>query len=476
MNILTSTDSPASGQPHFQPSSTHSPDCTPNINEGLPIKHNDNVVDDTHVETNAEDVSPAPTGDRGFIGTIFAITATAMPAGGMLGTTFNMASTAIGAGILGLPDAFNNTGYVMSIVYLTAITAETIYSTVLLAEAAEISGLKTYEKMANSLLFHRADILVAIIRFVHCFGACVGYVVTAGDLISPIVKADDGDTPTFWQDKKKGVRVIQSILWLCFMLPCVIPREVNALRYVSTIGVTFVFYFVIVVVVHTCMSDFDAPNIKPVVTGNNAVKGVGVFIFSYMCQVNSNDIFYEMTNRSIFRFGICTSVSMIFCGVLYFVTGMFGYLEFGSNIDGSILKSYTPLEEPQVLISFIGVFIKITASYGLLANAARNSMYHIFRWDPMTVVFWKHCVAVIVLSCCALVLGLIVPNVNLVFSLIGGICGGSLGFLFPAFFRMFCGNWTLASVGWVNYISTYLTLFGGVVGVVFGTASTIYSI
>lgn len=450
------------------------------IHEGMPIMDHEGDVqkrrDSMPSAVRQEETQLSHEGSNGMCATCVAMLGMIMPAGGMAATIFNMASTAIGAGILGLPDAFNNTGYIMALVYLIAITAETVYSTVLLAQAAEISGLKTYEKMADALLFRRADILVAVIRFVHCFGACVGYVVTVGDLLTPILMPKDGEAVTFWRDENKGVRVMQVLIWACLMVPCVIPRQVSALRYISTAGILFIFYFVLVVVIHTSMSGFGASGVHPAVSGNNAVKGVGVFIFSYMCQVNSNDIFFEMTNRSLFRFGVCATVSMTFCGVLYFITGMFGYLEFGSEIDGSILRSYRPLEEPQVLIAFIGVLIKITASYGLLANSGRNSMYHIFGWDPATVVFWKHVIAVLALACCALLAGLFIPNVNMVFGLIGGICGGSLGFLFPAFFRMFCGDWTPRSVGWGNYIATYLTLFGGVVGVVFGTASTIYDI
>ena len=126
-------------------------------------------------------------------------------------------------------------------------------------------------------------------------------------------------------------------------------------------------------------------------------------------------------------------------------------------------------------MSYVGVFIKICASFGLLNNAGRSALYPLIGWDPYTVAYWKYLIGAIFLAVLDLMLGLFIPNVNMVFGFTGGVCGGSIGFILPALFIMYSGGWTLRSVGIVNYVCTYLTLFAGVVAIVFGTGATIYS-
>lgn len=399
-----------------------------------------------------------------------------IPYGGMLSSGFNMASTSIGAGILGLPAAFHSVGIAMATVYLVLITAETVYSMRLLVQVADKTGLRSFEEMAKHLLHPHADIFVAIIRALHTFGGSVAYVVTIGNLLQPILSAVDG-TPAFLLTSV-GIKLLTTGFWLVFMFPLVLPRQINSLRYVSAFGILFILYFAFVVIVHSAMNRLSAsprPATRNMNTGNAAIEGLGVFIFSFMCQINCVEVALEMRPRSVRRFTICAAVSMTICGVLYYITGLFGYLDFGA-IDGSILLQYDPIAQPQVLVSYIGVFIKICASFGLLNNACRSALFPLVGWDPYTVVYWKYLIGAVSLAVLVLILGLFVPNVNMVFGFTGGVCGGFVGFILPALFIMYAGGWSLRSVGVVNYCCTYLILAAGVVAIVFGTGGTIYSV
>ncbi|KPA73915.1 amino acid transporter aATP11 putative (AAT25.1) [Leptomonas pyrrhocoris] len=398
-----------------------------------------------------------------------------IPYGGMLSSGFNMASTSVGAGILGLPAAFHSVGIIMATVYLVLITAETIYSMHLLVQVSERTGLRSFEEMARHLLHPRADIVVAILRVLHTFGGTVAFVVTIGDLLRPILASFDS-TPAFLRETK-GIRLLHAAFWLVFMFPLVLPRQINSLRYVSAVGILFILYFAVVVVVHSAMNGMSAnprPAVRLVNTGNTALEGLGVFIFSFMCQINCVEVALEMRPRSLRRFTICACISMTICGLLSYITGLFGYLDFG-EVEGSILLKYNPLEQPQIFVSYIGVFIKICASFGLVSNACRSALFPLFGWDPYTVVYWKYLIGAVLLAVLNLMLGLFVPNVNMVFGFTGGVCGGAVGFILPVLFVMYSGGWTLRSVGIVNYTCTYLVLFAGVVALVFGTAATIYS-
>lgn len=421
------------------------------------------------IEREAFDSAPHQASIMSTVGAFFT---KVFPPGGMLFCILSIASTSIGAGILGLPDAFSQTGILMSFAYLVAITAQTVYSMHILVGLADETGLHSYEQMTAGL-FHRHTLyFVAALRWIYCIGAQVSYVVTIGNLVSPIL--DDAGASTFLRGSV-GSKLIQAGLWLVFFLPLCIPREINSLRYVSAAGILMMIYFSLCVMVHYGIDKANRPPTVLATSGNVAIDGLGVFIFSYMCQINCVEIYYEMCGRSPWRFTLCATISLTICGVLYALTGLFGYMNFGDSLSGSILLKFNPIKDPYILVSFIGVFVKVCASYGIYNNASCSTSYQVLRWDPPRVTFLKHLMLSIPFAILSAVLGIFIPNVNMVFGFTGGVCGGFLAFILPSLFYMYAGNWTLKTVGWGNYIATYLMLMGGCVAIVFGTASTIYS-
>lgn len=442
-----------------------------NTAEGLQTKENTmNSFDDA--AESPEEQSGKANEPSSICATVGAMMTRILPAGGMLFCILSIASTSIGAGILGLPDAYRKTGSLMSFVYLIVITAQTVYSMHVLVTLADLTGLHSYEQMTAGLLNRKCLYVVAAIRWVYCIGAQVSYVVTIGNLLGPIL--DESGASDFLRGSV-GSKLIQAALWLVFFFPQCIPQEIGSLRYVSAAGIIMMIYFSICVMAHYGIDKDNRPKTVLVTTGNEAIDGLGVFIFSYMCQINCVEIYYEMCNRSPFRFSLCATISLTICGCLYGLTGLFGYLNFGDKLDGSVLLQFNPIEQPYIMVAFVGVFIKVCASYGLYNNAACAATYQAFGWDPENVSFWKHLMFSIPFAIFSAALGIFIPNVNMVFGFTGGVCGGFLAFILPSLYYMYAGNWTLKTVGWGNWIATYLMLMGGCVAIVFGTGSTIYN-
>ncbi|ESL08117.1 amino acid transporter [Trypanosoma rangeli SC58] len=367
----------------------------------------------------------------------------------------------------------------MAFIYLITIASFAIFSLHILGKTMEKTGIRTFETMAKQLIGDRFDYFVALIRWINSFGATVAYVISVGDILEPILKHSSG-APSYLRTTS-GRRVITSLVWFVVMLPLVLPKQVNSLRYVSTLAVAFVVYFVIMLVIHSCETGLenihkvDGVTIKLFNTGNAAIEGLGVFMFSFLCQINCYEVYWEMKQRSAKRFTLCAAVAMMLCFVLYVLTVFFGYMEFGSEVKSSILLMYNPVHEPMVMVGYIGILVKLCAAYALQTMASRNAIYHCISWEVETLPYWKHFIAVIILSTVVLLCGLFIPNINTVFGLVGAICGGFLSFIFPALFYLYSGNWTLRSVGLLDYIATHALLVSGVIGIVFGTIASVYS-
>lgn len=399
-----------------------------------------------------------------------------VPFGGFLATSFNLASATLGAGIISIPSGFNLSGIVMSCVYLALAATGTVYSMNLLAKVMLKTGLKSYAQSARVLLGRGADIFLAALIVIQCFGGSVAYIIATSTLLKPILGVSSA--PAYLQTKS-GNRLITSMIWLCCMLPLVFPKKVNSLRYVSTFGVLFIVYFVICMIVHSATHGMKDPAIReemiPVRTGNEALEGLGVFLFSLMVQLNAFDIFFEMRKKTVFHFTLYTTFATGTCVVLYVLSGVFGYADFGDKVRDSVLSLYDPVKEPYMAVGYIGIIVKICVAFALHMIPFRDAIYHFLRWNPEEVPYWRHCLVMAIPATAALLCGLFIPTINTVLGLLGSFCGGIIGMIMPALFYMYAGNFSLREVGWLNYCATYLLMAGGVVSVVFGTVTTIYS-
>ncbi|EKF28465.1 amino acid transporter, putative, partial [Trypanosoma cruzi marinkellei] len=230
-----------------------------------------------------------PVEQRGWAQSVMMLMSSAIPPGGLLSTVFNLSSICIGAGILGLPSAANSSGLVLALVYPALIGALTVYSLYCLAVQMERLGSRTYEGMARVLLGPGFDYVTAVIRSLNTFGACVAFIISVGDIFKAIL--ENTNAPEYWKSKS-GNRLLTSLLWLTVMLPLVIPRHVNSLRHISAVGIVFVIYFVVMLIVHSGMNGLseNAKNLHVTGsttdegihlfgTGNTALEGLGVFMF-----------------------------------------------------------------------------------------------------------------------------------------------------------------------------------------------------
>lgn len=403
------------------------------------------------------------------------LAAVIVPYGGLLSSSFNMASATLGAGIISLPSGFNLSGIAMAILYLVVITIATVFSMTLIAHVILRTGLTNFSMAARKLMGRGADYFLAALIIILCFGGSVAYIIAASTLLDPVLKASD--VPYLKTDSAN--KLFTSLVWLVLMLPLVVMKRINSLRYFSSLGVIFIVYFVFCMIYHSVTNGMENPEIKDQLivfrTGNAALEGLGSFLFAFMCQLNAFEIFLEQKHKTVFHFTLYATLSMTGCAILYFCAGFFGYLDFGSQVVDSVLVLYNPVHEPYIAVGYVGIIFKICVAFALHMIPMRDAIYHCLKWEAMTIPYWKHALVMAFPTTIALIFGLYVPTLNTVLGLLGSFCGAIIGFIFPALMFMYCGDFTLHKVGWKLYLGTYLLLMGGVVAMVFGTSVTIYS-
>ncbi|CBZ26989.1 putative amino acid permease [Leishmania mexicana MHOM/GT/2001/U1103] len=400
-----------------------------------------------------------------------------IPPGGFASGVFNLAGSSLGAGILGLPYAFDTSGIVMGTIYLIVIYLLTVYSVRLLAIVYGKTGIRSYELTARLLFGRGGDIFTAVIMFIKCMGACIAYVICINDLWHAFL---NDDRVQGYYRTVSFQRVLTSVTFLLLMLPLSLPRQINSLRYVSLFGVVFVLYFVVCVVAHSATNGLQDgitnKGLRLFNTGNRAIQGLGQFVFAFLCQSNAYQVFNETPKPSVSFFELQVVVSMLICTIFYWVTGFFGYCDFGDKVGSSLLRMYLPLKDYYFAVAYVGLVVKLCVAFALHILPSRDSVHHLIGWDLHTVAWWKNAVLCSFLSLISLLCGLFIPNVNTVFGLLGSFTGGFIAFVFPALFFIYSGGYELKKVGYYNFFGAIVLLLCGVIIICFGTTATIYGV
>lgn len=400
-----------------------------------------------------------------------------IPYGGLVSSCFSLASVTLGGGIISMPSSFATSGILMAVIYLVVITILTVYTMLLLGYAMKATGCRSLEHMGFTLLGRGGGYFAGGVMAVSCSGTAIGYISAAGSLVDPILKKSPG-TPAYLKTEN-GNRLIVTLIWLCLLLPIITPKRINSIRYVSMVGCSMVLYFVTTIVIHSSTNGLQKGmrgDMKLFTTGNQAIYALPIFVFAYMCQGVTFSVFYEMKPMpSVRQLTLASAIALTICMFFYILAGFFGYMDFADETQDSILYNFDPVHQPYMMIAYIGMLVKICAAFAMNMIPIRNFGYYCLGWDLETLPYWKHILYVGTASALALVAGLFIPTLNLAFGLVGSLCGGFIGFIFPAVFWMYCGNWTLHTVGIWHYLGTHLLLITGVVSIVFGTIATVYS-
>lgn len=436
-----------------------------------PVKTTAVHDDDSDEEMNVHIPRAGPEG--GPCGALSAFFNRIVPKGGMFASSITLASCTLGASITSLPMAFKLCGITIAIILLILIMLSTVYSIHLLMEVKRRTKLQSYEEMAKYLLGYKMDYVVATTMFSVCFGSCVAYIISMGNILKAFTK---GETFPFPGD----VKIPLCILWFFILFPLSLPKEINTLRYSSTIGVAAICYFVLAMVIHSSTHGLPETDANGLAWGNfsdDAVVGLSLIMFAYLCQTNVFEVSAEMERGTAKRVVSVSGISMGGCLILYIIAGFFGYADFGRVVQGAVLLNFDAKKDINIAVAFGMLIVKLCAAFALAIHPARDSAFYVLGWGSyLTVPRYKRLVLCTVMSIAALVLGLFIPTIEIVFGLLGSVCGGLLGFIFPALFVMYAGGWSLESVGVGHYIATLVLLFGGVACMVFGTLASIYGL
>ena len=414
----------------------------------------------------------------------------ALAHGSLWGSTFNMCSAILGAGALSLPHAVAAMGLVPALTLLLATAVATHYSVVLLIHCIDATGTQSFEDLTRQTFGRINGRMVELSIIVFQYGTLVAYTVAIGDILEPLAQLPAVAKAMPWLRRE----YIITMFWAVIMLPLSFVERISALQFTSLFGVLALLYLVTAVAIHFAADAAIAPQqtvgqVRYATLSEGAVSAAAIIMFAFTCQVNVPSLYAALADRSPRTMRAVSLRAVCLCLTCYLLVGLTGYLDFPSSKQGNLLKNYCLLDPsitsasdapPRVMTAaYVAITLTIVMAYPVNVFPTRYTIDVAFLAPRLGTAHAcaRHTVLTIAIATTTLLTALIVPDISVVFALMGGSASAYVCYVIPA-----AAAWKLRAripqvggsyTGRIGCIALFL--FGLIVGTL-STGSTIASL
>uniref|UniRef100_A0A3P8U8W5 Solute carrier family 38 member 8 n=1 Tax=Amphiprion percula TaxID=161767 RepID=A0A3P8U8W5_AMPPE len=358
---------------------------------------------------------------------------------GSLGAIFIMLKSALGAGLLNFPWAFERAGGIRSAVTVELISLVFLVSgLIILGYSSSISGQCTYQAVVKEVCGPAIGQLCEICFVFNLFMISVAFLVIVDDQLEKLCESlyelvtglPKSEMPYhFYTDQRFGLVLLCAFL----ILPLSISKEISIQKYISVLGTLAATYLTIAIIIkyHTVPS--VVVRSTPLYTNE-----FPCFLCLFQCHEASIAIYSSMENQRLSHWVFISVVSMIFCLIIYSLTGVYGYLTFGKDVKADILMSYAS-DDVLMVIARLLFGVSIITVYPITLLLGRSVIQDfLLSWrrrrhgGVLTVEFESRSryVLTVLWIVATLLIAVFMPDISKVISVIGGISAFFI-FIFP---------------------------------------------
>mmetsp|Transcript_12689 Transcript_12689/g.35915 ORF Transcript_12689/g.35915 Transcript_12689/m.35915 type:complete len:615 (+) Transcript_12689:220-2064(+) len=266
------------------------------------------------------------------------------------GACSNLVNSIVGAGIIGIPFALEQSGLVSGVILLLLVGYFTDKSLRMIVNLATSSsslkgrGVWTYDDLMGLPFGSHGRSFVLISMFVTAYGAMVAYLLIIKDTL-PVVMGlvDDGDASVggFWE--REVVMLVTSLL---VVVPLSMQRDFSSLAFTSSISVgadiMLVGFVAAVAPIKKTVSAAGGLGsvIKNSIIDKGFFIGFGVLTVAMCCQHSAFIVASSLDNPTPRRWSIVSGVSLWISVICCLVLGVSGYLAFLDDTQGDVLNNF----------------------------------------------------------------------------------------------------------------------------------------
>lgn len=266
------------------------------------------------------------------------------------GACSNLVNSIVGAGIIGIPFALQQSGLVSGVVLLLLVGYFTDKSLKMMVDLATSSpqlkgrGVWTYDDLMLLPFGTKGRAFVLCSMFVTAYGAMVAYLLIIKDTL-PVVwgLVDDGDASVGGFVERELVMLLTS---LTVVVPLSMQRDFSSLSFTSTISVAADLLLVVFVAVYAPIGESLANEgglgniIQNSIIEKGFFIGFGVLTVAMCCQHSAFIVASSLDNPTPKRWSIVTAISLSVSVLCCLVLGVAGYLGFLDETSGDVLNNF----------------------------------------------------------------------------------------------------------------------------------------
>ncbi|XP_058057957.1 putative sodium-coupled neutral amino acid transporter 10 [Anopheles bellator] len=346
--------------------------------------------------------------------------------------TVTLTNSIIGVGILSMPFCFQKCGIVLSIVLLLLSSYVTRLVCSYMVKSAIISRRKNFEQIAFYAFGSGGKLLVELCVVGYLLGTCVAYFVVVGDLgpqiTAKILSLDESYSLRSW------VMIVVTIV-------CIIPlgmlRNVDSLASVCSASLGFYLCMVLKVVSEASVKFqqtdwFDRLDLWK---WSGILQCMPIFTMALSCQMQIFEVYATMPTTSLDKMSRVIRQSTNICTMIYVAIGFFGYVAFnGHRFSGNILVDFSPSFASDIIK--MGFVLSVAFSFPLAIFPCRVSLYSLLYKRTSDAHFYipesKFRPLTVAIVLVALIVGLLIPSIEVVIGLVGSTIGVAICLIIPA--------------------------------------------
>ncbi|XP_052752574.1 proton-coupled amino acid transporter-like protein CG1139 [Galleria mellonella] len=403
-------------------------------------------------------------------------------------TLLHLLKGSLGTGILAMPHAFSNSGYVVGSIGTIVIGVLCTYCIHILIDACYVLCKRrkvpslTYTAAAEAALSEGPDWCKACAPYaahvvnafllIYQIGTCCVYVVFVAENIQ------------FVLTKQFGLEVQAIHVMAGILLPLILINWVRDLKYLAPFSaianaVTIVSFGIILYYIFRVVPTFEGKS--PV----GELAKFPLFFGTVLFALEAIGVILPLENEMktprdfVGKFGVLNR-AMISIIILYVGMGLFGYLQYGDNAQGSITLNLP--SDKEVLASVVQCLLAfaIFITHGLACYVAIDILWNEYigcrLLNSKHRLIWEYVLrTTIVLITFGIAAA--VPELDLFISLFGALCLSALGLAFPAFIQS-CTYWYYVSRSERirMIIKNAVVVIFGILGLVVGTWTSLEGI
>ena len=427
----------------------------------------------------------------------------------------------LGVGIVGLPYALSNLGYVFFGILIILVALIALYDIDLLLLLCNKLETTSYERIATLSYGNIGKIYTCVMLFLHTLFAICGFMFTVRYEMPPLIEGIIGYEKSCGSsdDDSKPWYLEGNLLVLITMLVIVLPlstfRNIDFLGYTSGIGMLCMIVFTGIITAYkfiiTCpvtnykgadsfFNKYDEIENNPncsvesvfedyavefydlsqnqtcqsetFVVNSNTAFAIPTLLFSFQCHASCLPIYSELAILGNFQAARKTmhkvSITAIFAVLaIYCLCSYFAYFTWYNLTMEEVLMMYTSLDasDPMIITARICTLTCVILSAPLLHFPCRKAVTKLFWSDDVEFSWIRHLSIMVVILALVTILVVFLPGIQIIFGYAGAITANSLMLILPNlfFYKMGPISKKNGERGFKHYLSLAIAIIGLVI-------------